>query len=153
MNNRRGHIEGVLAKGPYPPCWHMADRALLAGYPRIIHLISTNLEQPVLLQPQYDCCKISPFPRVQQRCEKLPWGVARTKQILLPIIMIMIIIFIMIMLMIMIIMIMMMMIIMMMTIAMTIIIMITKPPPQTLTITAMATRRSQARTKQWWYEQ
>ena len=24
---------GYPAKGPYPPCLHMADRALLAGYP------------------------------------------------------------------------------------------------------------------------
>ena len=28
------HIEGILPKGPYPPCLCMADRALLAGYPR-----------------------------------------------------------------------------------------------------------------------
>ena len=28
------HIEGILQKGPYPPCLRMADRALLAGYPR-----------------------------------------------------------------------------------------------------------------------
>ena len=27
-----GHIKGILPKGPYPPCLHMADRALLAGY-------------------------------------------------------------------------------------------------------------------------
>ena len=27
-------IEGILPKGPYPPCLRMADRALLAGYPR-----------------------------------------------------------------------------------------------------------------------
>ena len=28
------HIEGILPKGPYPPCLHMADRALSTGYPR-----------------------------------------------------------------------------------------------------------------------
>ena len=28
------YIEGILPKGPYPPCLRMADRALLAGYPR-----------------------------------------------------------------------------------------------------------------------
>ena len=28
------HIEGILSKGPYPPCSRVADRALLAGYPR-----------------------------------------------------------------------------------------------------------------------
>ena len=27
------YIDGILQKGPYPPCLHMADRALLAGYP------------------------------------------------------------------------------------------------------------------------
>ena len=27
-------IDGILPKGPYPPCIRMADRALLAGYPR-----------------------------------------------------------------------------------------------------------------------
>ena len=28
------HIDGVLPKGPYPPCLRKADRALVAGYPR-----------------------------------------------------------------------------------------------------------------------
>ena len=28
------NIEGILPKGTYPPCLRMADRALLAGYPR-----------------------------------------------------------------------------------------------------------------------
>ena len=28
------YIDGILPKGPYQPCWRMADRALLAGYPR-----------------------------------------------------------------------------------------------------------------------
>ena len=31
------YIEGILPKGPYPPCLRMADRALLAGYPRYMH--------------------------------------------------------------------------------------------------------------------
>ena len=31
-------IEDILPKGPYPPCIRMADRALLAGYPRNIGL-------------------------------------------------------------------------------------------------------------------
>ena len=30
------HIEGILPKGSYPPCLRMADRALLAGYPRYV---------------------------------------------------------------------------------------------------------------------
>ena len=29
-------FDGILPKGPYPPCWRMADRALLAGYPCIV---------------------------------------------------------------------------------------------------------------------
>ena len=29
------YIYGILPKGPYPPCLRMADRALLARYPRI----------------------------------------------------------------------------------------------------------------------
>ena len=29
-------IEGILPKVPYPPCLRMADRAILAGYPRYI---------------------------------------------------------------------------------------------------------------------
>ena len=32
----KAHIDGILPKGPYPPCLRMADRALLAGYPRYI---------------------------------------------------------------------------------------------------------------------
>ena len=27
-------LDGILPKGPYPPCLRMADRTLLAGYPR-----------------------------------------------------------------------------------------------------------------------
>ena len=30
------YVEGILPKGPYPPCLRMADRALLAGYPRCV---------------------------------------------------------------------------------------------------------------------
>ena len=29
------YVEGIRPKGPYPPCLCMADRALLAGYPRL----------------------------------------------------------------------------------------------------------------------
>ena len=28
------HMEGILPKGPYPPCLRMADKALFAGYRR-----------------------------------------------------------------------------------------------------------------------
>ena len=30
------NVDGILPKGPYPPCLRMADRALLAGYPRML---------------------------------------------------------------------------------------------------------------------
>ena len=30
------YVGGILPKGPYPPCLRMADRALLAGYPRCV---------------------------------------------------------------------------------------------------------------------
>ena len=30
------YIEGILPKGPYPPCLRMEDRTLLAGYPRYV---------------------------------------------------------------------------------------------------------------------
>ena len=44
----RVYLEGIQQKGPYPPCLHMADRALLAGYPRslsgyIFYMISSPL--------------------------------------------------------------------------------------------------------------
>ena len=35
-NQVRGHFEGTMPKGPYPPCLRMSDRALLAGYPRFL---------------------------------------------------------------------------------------------------------------------
>ena len=41
-------IDGILPKGPYPPCLRMADRALLAGYPR--HAITLASSWPVLCQ-------------------------------------------------------------------------------------------------------
>ena len=31
------YIEGILPKGPYPPCLRIADRALLAGYLRYMN--------------------------------------------------------------------------------------------------------------------
>ena len=31
------YIEGILPKRPHPPCLRMADRALLAGYPRYVY--------------------------------------------------------------------------------------------------------------------
>ena len=38
----RPNTEGILPKGPYPPCLRMADRALLAGYPRITSETTTK---------------------------------------------------------------------------------------------------------------
>ena len=35
------YIDGILPKGPYPPCLRMADRALSAGYPR--HMAITDI--------------------------------------------------------------------------------------------------------------
>ena len=35
----KGNIEGILPKGPYPPCLRMAGRALLAGYHRHVFMI------------------------------------------------------------------------------------------------------------------
>ena len=36
------YIDGILPKRPYPPCLRMADRALLAGYPRYMGFIGRN---------------------------------------------------------------------------------------------------------------
>ena len=33
------YIDGILPKGPYPPCLRMADRALLAAYPRYVRIM------------------------------------------------------------------------------------------------------------------
>ena len=37
-------FDGILPKGPYPPCLRMADRALLAGYPRIVDVSFTKTQ-------------------------------------------------------------------------------------------------------------
>ena len=37
------YIDGILPKGPYPPCLHMADRAFLAAYPRYMPIIGSDL--------------------------------------------------------------------------------------------------------------
>ena len=33
---KKAHIEGILPKGPYPPCLRIADWALWTGYPRYL---------------------------------------------------------------------------------------------------------------------
>ena len=35
----KADVDGILPKGSYPPCLRMADRALLAGYPRRLGLL------------------------------------------------------------------------------------------------------------------
>ena len=36
-------IDGIMQKGPYPPCLRMADKALLAGYPRLIRSMNLSI--------------------------------------------------------------------------------------------------------------
>ena len=38
-----GKTEGILPKGPYPPCLRMAERAILAGYPRYVLISDSNI--------------------------------------------------------------------------------------------------------------
>ena len=38
----RTYIDGILPKGPYPPCLRMADRTLLAGYHRYLMIMQTG---------------------------------------------------------------------------------------------------------------
>ena len=38
-------IDGILPKRPYPPCLCMADRALLAGYPRYVNVMLQNIDR------------------------------------------------------------------------------------------------------------
>ena len=41
-------IESILPKGPYSPCLRMADRALLAGYPRNMNWKMSQFPTPVV---------------------------------------------------------------------------------------------------------
>ena len=47
------HIDGILPKGPYPPCLRMADRALLAGYPRYMNTVSVPFYNNVVFNGRY----------------------------------------------------------------------------------------------------
>ena len=38
-------FEGILPKGPYPPCLRMTDRGLLAGYPQFVSTRNISSEQ------------------------------------------------------------------------------------------------------------
>ena len=52
-NHYYPYIEGILPKGPYPPWLRMADRALLAGYPRYMCTYVTSFFMAKdLAQPQ-----------------------------------------------------------------------------------------------------
>ena len=42
------HIDGIMPKGPYPPCLRMADRALLTGYPRYVRH-SASMSSPCVV--------------------------------------------------------------------------------------------------------
>ena len=43
------YIEGILPKGPYPPCLRMADKALLAGYPSYVQWTSIIAQYNMIL--------------------------------------------------------------------------------------------------------
>ena len=49
------HVEGILPKGPYPPCLRMADRALLAGYPRCLPCVAQVVDSSDVLIQVLDC--------------------------------------------------------------------------------------------------
>ena len=46
-------MDGILPKGPYPPCLRMADTALLARYPRymvpLLAMLGANVDLPLSL--------------------------------------------------------------------------------------------------------
>ena len=53
------HFNGILSKGPYPPCLRMADRAPLAGYPRLIdYHLEAELKEDVWIDLQMGNHKI-----------------------------------------------------------------------------------------------
>ena len=47
------YIDGILPKGLYPPCLRMADRALLAGYPRYKNTVSVPFYNNVVFNGRY----------------------------------------------------------------------------------------------------
>ena len=46
------YVDGIPPKGPYPPCLRMADRALLAGYPRYVLVYAPLFLQSGFRMPQ-----------------------------------------------------------------------------------------------------
>ena len=53
-------FDGILPKGPYPPCLCMADRALLVGYPRIpIHMLLVTSNN-ISIQNAVSCIEYTP---------------------------------------------------------------------------------------------
>ena len=72
------YLEDILLKGPYPPCLRMADRALLAGYPRsAVQFVSEirwhlrTIDAEVSLTQDEACCL---DPR-KLRCHETHFGV------------------------------------------------------------------------------
>ena len=55
LYNWNTKIDGILPKGPYPPCLRMADRALLAGYleMKLLWYNGTALNLIMLFGPGY----------------------------------------------------------------------------------------------------
>ena len=50
-------IEGILPKGPYPPCLRMADKALLAGHPWyavIADMLHVDIRMPLIIKWEPD---------------------------------------------------------------------------------------------------
>ena len=62
----RLYLDGILPKGPYPPCSRMAERALLARYPRCVHSRWSNIHmyipQPQQTQSHLHCTRLSGKP-------------------------------------------------------------------------------------------
>ena len=55
ITNDGEHVDGILPNGPYPPCLHMADRALLAGYYRWIPMdvMASNYSKYIVFSISY----------------------------------------------------------------------------------------------------
>ena len=63
-------FDGILPKGPYPPCLRMADRALLAGYPRI--MVNRTIREICMSHTCYTMHEIlNPFPIYRYHNDKI----------------------------------------------------------------------------------
>ena len=80
------HVDGILSKGPYPPCLHMADKALLARYPRCKHTVVSCLINTHYIRFVAEChCKHAAMCQkwygtgtlwivYSEPCNKRPWA-------------------------------------------------------------------------------